>query len=71
MVTDFSYRYNLWMAKRGRPTLDPSERRNLFPIRLNEEEKAAVEKAAAAVGEKPSSWARRVLLAAAKRILGR
>jgi len=50
---------------RGRPPKPEGERRQTrFQIRLSPEELAAIERAG---GSKPSTWAREVLLKAAKR----
>jgi ribosomal protein L15E len=51
--------------ERGRPLKPEAERRTiLFPIRVNAAELEAIRKAA---GNKPSTWARELLLKAAKR----
>ena len=51
--------------RRGAPIKPPEERRSvLLPIRLTEAEKAAIDTAASG---KASTWARDVLLRAAKR----
>jgi hypothetical protein len=56
------------MAKKqpvGRPTLPPSEKRKgRFLVKLNDAEYASIQQAA---GAKVSTWAREVLLRAAKR----
>lgn len=52
-------------GKRGAPTKPPEERRSvLLPIRLTQAEKDAID---AASNGKASTWARGVLLRAAKR----
>jgi hypothetical protein len=58
--------YNQGMEKeRGRPPKPPAEKRGiLFPIRVNETELETIRRAG---GEKPSTWAREVLLRAAAR----
>jgi hypothetical protein len=50
---------------RGRPPKPPDEQRSeLFTIRVTPDERSQIEKAG---GEKPSIWARDVLLKAARR----
>jgi hypothetical protein len=52
---------------RGRPKLAESERRDIrYQIRLSSAEVALIERAG---GDNPSTWAREVLLSAAKRRL--
>lgn len=56
------------MAKMGRPPKSPDERRTeSMKLPLTAAEKAAIESAAEVDGEKPVTWARDVLLRAAKR----
>jgi hypothetical protein len=51
--------------QRGRPAKTDAERREiLFPIRVNAAELEAIKEAG---GDKPSTWARELLLRAAKR----
>jgi hypothetical protein len=53
-------------VRRGAPKKPPEERRSvMLPIRLTEAEKAMIDVAA---GGKASTWARNVLLRAAKRL---
>lgn len=53
---------------RGRPPKPPEERRtDAMKLPLNADEKALIEQAAQADGAKPVTWARDVLLRAAKR----
>jgi hypothetical protein len=52
--------------KMGRPPLPKGEVRNQFPMRLSEDERAAVEAAAQKAGQPVTTWARGVLMAAAR-----
>lgn len=47
-------------------SLSSALRRKHWPIRLRESEKAEIERAAAIAHERPATWAREVLLAAAR-----
>lgn len=51
-------------SKMGRPKLPKGEARKVFPIRLSDPERLAVEDAAKKAGLRPSEWARNVLLSA-------
>lgn len=53
------------MPKAGRPKLPKNEVRAAFPMRLSKDERASVDAAAKAAGEKATSWARNQLLKAA------
>lgn len=53
---------------RGRPPLDPADRRDrLIYIRVTEAEEAAIQRAAEAAEESVSDWGRSALLRAVKR----
>ena len=57
-----------FMGKMGRPPKAPEERRTeLMKLPLSADEKEAIERAAEADEAKPVTWAREVLLRAAKR----
>ncbi len=47
---------------RGRPKLPQGEAREIFSLRITPEERARIESAAKASGEKASRWARNYLL---------
>jgi hypothetical protein len=56
------------MAERGRPQKQPSERKTAsMKIPLTEQEKEAITQAALSGDAKPVTWARDILLRAAKR----
>ncbi|MEZ5404932.1 MAG: hypothetical protein R3F23_01795 [Verrucomicrobiia bacterium] len=52
--------------KVGRPKKPKSKIKKVFPIRLSDEERRIIEIAAKTNREKPSKWARNVLIQAAK-----
>ena len=52
-------------SKMGRPKLPRGEARKVFPVRLSDPERRAVEEAASKEGLRPSEWARRTMSAAA------
>lgn len=52
-------------SKMGRPKLPKGEAKKVFPIRLSDSERRAVEDAAKRAGLRPSEWARNVMLGAA------
>jgi predicted HicB family RNase H-like nuclease len=53
------------MKKLGRPALPKKQVRKVFPIRLSDHERAAIEKAAKRDKQKLSLWVRNALLKAA------
>ncbi len=55
------------MPRTGRPPIDPKDVRKVFPLRLSEAERKTVEDAAQKDGKLAATWAREVLLTAAKR----
>jgi uncharacterized protein (DUF1778 family) len=59
-------------GQRGRPPLPEDERRSQrWWIRVNPEEVALLDAAAALAGQERSAWSRDVLLQAARRITGK
>lgn len=50
--------------KRGRPKLPKHKARKVFPLRVSDEERANMERAAKRAGKKLSEWARDRLLSA-------
>jgi hypothetical protein len=68
LYADFSWLYLMAMNKRGRPPKAPEDRKETsMRIPITEAEKEAIEQAAKAREVKPITWARDVLLRAAKR----
>jgi hypothetical protein len=60
--------FNRMANKRGRPPKPPDERKETsMRIPMTEAEKAEIERAAQVDGGKPITWAREILLKAAKR----
>ena len=57
--------------KRGRPALPDDERKGyMFRLRMTQEERALLDKAARQDGKDTSAWARATLVAKAKKTVG-
>ena len=68
MTANYSWLYLIAMNKRGRPPKAPEDRKETsMRIPMTDAEKEAIEAAAKAGRDKPITWAREVLLRAAKR----
>jgi hypothetical protein len=63
MATTFR---NTFMARTGRPPIAPEDIRKVFPIRLSDDERKAIEEAAQRDGKAATTWARETLLKGTK-----
>jgi uncharacterized protein (DUF1778 family) len=54
------------MARTGRPPIAPEDIRKVFPIRLSDDERKAIEEAAQRDGKAATTWARETLLKGTK-----
>jgi uncharacterized protein (DUF1778 family) len=73
-MQDMAKKRGTWGGDRegaGRPPAAPEDKRRPFQVKLTEDERADIDRAAAKSEKPASTWVRDVVLKAARRLLGK